>query len=69
MTAIRNLSLLLLAAACLTAQQTVQYGYDAAGRLISANYGEGNAITYTYDAAGNLLRREVTSGQAFVSVS
>ena len=69
MTRVRNLSLLLFAAGCLTAQQTVQYGYDAAGRLISANYGDGNAITYTYDAAGNLLRREVTSGQAFVSVS
>ncbi len=33
---------------------TVTYGYDAAGRLIKAEYGD-VAITYTYDAAGNVL--------------
>ena len=69
MVRLRKYYLLLLVAGSLAAQQTAQYGYDAAGRLVSANYGDGNAITYTYDAAGNLLRREVTSGQAFVSVS
>jgi YD repeat-containing protein len=37
---------------------TVNYTYDAAGRLIKADYGD-KAITYTYDKAGNLLERKV----------
>jgi RHS repeat-associated protein len=38
----------------------VQYSYDAAGRLIKVDYGDGRTISYTYDAAGNLLKRERT---------
>ena len=61
--------LFLLAASCLSAQTTIQYSYDEAGRLIAADYGGGNAIAYTYDLAGNLLRRDVTSGAPFATVS
>ena len=39
---------------------TITYSYDAAGRLVQADYGEGKGITYGYDAAGNLVQREVT---------
>ena len=42
--------------------QTIQYTYDAAGRLVQVSYGSGQRITYTYDAAGNLLRRSVSAG-------
>ena len=62
MTRFSKLILFLLLAGSLAAQQNVQYSYDAAGRLTSASYGNGTAITYTYDDAGNLLRREVTAG-------
>lgn len=41
---------------------TVQYSYDAAGRLIKVAYPSGNAISYIYDKAGNLLSRVVGSG-------
>jgi YD repeat-containing protein len=40
----------------------VKYSYDDAGRLILADYGNGNTIAYTYDNAGNLLSRVVSSG-------
>ena len=54
----------------LSAQTTVNYAYDAAGRLASADYGNGTVINYSFDPAGNLLRRSVTSGDArFTSVS
>lgn len=36
--------------------RTISYTYDRAGRLRSANYGEGALLVYTYDAAGNLIR-------------
>ncbi len=51
--------------------QTVNYSYDAAGRLIRADYGDAGAIAYAYDAAGNLLQREVTRGAAgpFATIS
>ena len=35
---------------------TVTYAYDAVGRLIGADYGNGRSISYLYDPAGNLLR-------------
>ena len=38
---------------------TVNYSYDDAGRLIKADYGNGQSISYTYDKAGNLLSRQV----------
>jgi YD repeat-containing protein len=41
----------------------ITYTYDAAGRLIQADYGS-KRIIYTYDSAGNLTRREVTTGRA-----
>lgn len=43
------------------AAQTVNYTYDAAGRLTGVSYPNGTVITYTFDAAGNLLSRQVTS--------
>jgi len=42
--------------------RTVQYTYDAAGRLTTADYGE-HVITYTYDNAGNPTHQEVGSGE------
>jgi uncharacterized protein (TIGR03437 family) len=48
---------------CLQAD-TVQYAYDAAGRLTTVTYSSGTAIAYTYDKAGNLLNRSVTSASA-----
>ena len=41
---------------------TIQYTYDAAGRLTQADYGGAAAIAYAYDANGNLLQRTVTVG-------
>ena len=40
---------------------TINYTYDAAGRLIQVDYANGVSIKYTYDKAGNLLSRQVTS--------
>lgn len=54
----RKLSLLVLAAA-LAGAGTVNYSYNAAGRLEKAVYSDGTTITYVYDKAGNLLKREV----------
>jgi len=34
---------------------SISYAYDAAGRLVSANYGGGVGFVYSYDAAGNLV--------------
>lgn len=47
---------ILLAATLFAA--SVRYAYDAAGRLIKVDYGDGRSISYTYDAAGNILKRE-----------
>lgn len=33
-----------------------KYTYDAAGRIIGADYGANNTTSYTYDNAGNLLQ-------------
>ena len=38
---------------------SITYTYDDAGRLLTADYGNGSAIAYTYDNAGNLLARTV----------
>ena len=40
--------------------EIVTYGYNAAGRLIGADYNGSASITYTYDSAGNLLRETRT---------
>ena len=55
----RLLSTFTLAAMLATAG-TVNYSYDAAGRLVKVDCGAaGGSITYTYDNAGNLLSRTV----------
>ena len=56
-----------LAVAGALAAQTVNYTYDAAGRLTGVSYPNGTTITYTYDPAGNLLSRQVTSSGATAS--
>ena len=52
--------LLLAFSGCLAAQ-TINYSYDAAGRLASVAYPNGKTLSYTYDANGNLLRRLITT--------
>jgi YD repeat-containing protein len=52
--------LLALIFAILAAASATTYSYDAAGRLIGVNYGNGIVITYSYDKAGNLLNRSVS---------
>jgi YD repeat-containing protein len=39
----------------LSAAAAVKYSYDAAGRLIGADYDNGLSISYTYDGAGNVV--------------
>ncbi|MBO9709878.1 MAG: RHS repeat protein [Caulobacter sp.] len=48
-----------LAATGSASAATVKYGYDALGRLVTVDYGDGKVVTYTYDAAGN--RTSVTT--------
>ena len=45
------------AAPAATETVVVEYRYDAAGRLLEADYGDRGAIRYDYDADGNLLQR------------
>ncbi len=35
----------------------VTYTYDAAGRLLTAQYGDGQHVAYSYDAVGNMTQR------------
>ena len=44
------------------APRTITYAYDPLGRLISANYGDGNYFVYTYDAVGNQLSETTQFG-------
>lgn len=44
--------------------QTVQYTYDAVGRLTSAAYDGSTTIGYEYDASGNITRIQVDQGTA-----
>src|SRR5690242_9179381 len=62
------LSISLLFAAALAAD-TVQYTYDAAGRLSNVSYANGTTIAYTYDKAGNLLSRVVASTNSGPQIS
>jgi YD repeat-containing protein len=41
--------------------ETVNYTYDANGRLLVADYGGGKSFTYTYDKAGNILTETITT--------
>jgi YD repeat-containing protein len=34
---------------------TIAYTYDAAGRIVAADYGAGKSTSYAYDNAGNLI--------------
>lgn len=63
------LPLLLAASLALTAG--INYTYDATGRLLKVDYGNGSIINYTYDKAGNLLTRSVqsSSGPLITSVT
>lgn len=38
-----------------TQASNIAYTYDAAGRIVAADYGAGKSISYAYDNAGNLL--------------
>jgi uncharacterized protein (TIGR03437 family) len=53
-----------LLAATLALAANVNYTYDAAGRLIKVDYGNGSIVNYTYDKAGNLLTRLVQSASS-----
>ena len=53
----------ILALSGLLTAASVNYSYDAAGRLAKIDYGSGGSITYTYDSAGNLLSRTVVAAQ------
>jgi len=49
----------LLSKATLSDGSSINYGYDAAHRLVSIADGEGNRIDYTLDAAGNRIKEDV----------
>ncbi|HKM98939.1 MAG TPA: RHS repeat domain-containing protein [Candidatus Binataceae bacterium] len=44
--------------------QTITYGYDPGGRLISVANGAGCSATYTYDPVGNLKQIQNSCGHA-----
>ena len=50
---------------------SINYTYDAAGRLVKVDYGNGSTIIYSYDKSGNLLTRSVqtSSGPLISSVT
>ncbi len=54
----------LVAFSCLCSAASINFSYDSAGRLVSADYGNGSVITYVYDNAGNLTSRSVKSSAA-----
>ena len=49
------LAVLLLAKAATSFASSVAYTYDAAGRIVAADYGAGKSTSYAYDNAGNLI--------------
>lgn len=53
--------LLVARAVSASAEETVTYAYDDAGRLTNAAYSGGANIAYAYDANGNLVMRTVTA--------
>lgn len=56
--------------ACLAQGTTINYDYDAAGRMVLATIDTGNQISYAYDANNNLLVREIsgTGGVLFTLI-
>jgi len=65
--AARWLAATLVVSVSLTAS-TVQYSYDAAGRLTGARYDTGVVIKYEYDSNGNMLRRIVDATPPVVAL-
>lgn len=45
-----------------SAQESVRYGYDALGRVVWAEYGNGQTTRYDYDPAGNWLVTQTATG-------
>jgi YD repeat-containing protein len=48
-----TIGLILGMASSVASRETVTYGYDPIGRVISVTRSDGNVITYSYDTAGN----------------
>ncbi|HWU78844.1 MAG TPA: RHS repeat domain-containing protein [Caulobacter sp.] len=42
------------------AAQSIQYTYDALGRVTRADYGNGKTVSYAYDSAGNRTSTSTT---------
>ena len=65
-----HLILFILITTCVSASSatadSMTYTYDNTGRLIMADYGDGQSITYAYDKMGNILERVVTAEPANV---
>lgn len=55
------LAVLLLAGTVTNCAASIAYTYDAAGRIVAADYGAGKSISYAYDNAGNLLQSSTPS--------
>ena len=51
------------------ALSAVNYSYDASGRLIKVDYGNGTAITYTYDPAGNILSKNIAAASPNLTIT
>lgn len=49
------LAVLLLFMASTSHASSIAYTYDAAGRIVAADYGGGKSTSYAYDNAGNLI--------------
>lgn len=45
---------------------SVSFTYDAAGRLLSGQYGDGQTVSYAYDAVGNMTQL-VSSGKGTIT--
>ena len=52
-------SLFILLAPQLVFATNVTFTYDAAGRLLSAQYSDGQKVAYTYDTVGNMTQQVV----------
>ncbi len=49
------------------AAETIQYRYDALGRLIEVKVAAGKTRAYSYDAVGNRIQTAVTTSTAAVA--
>ncbi|MDQ6633020.1 MAG: RHS repeat protein [Verrucomicrobiota bacterium] len=60
---IRSISVLVLAVVIYgsTSASVINYTYDPAGRVVSADYGSSKSASYAYDNAGNLLQSSTPS--------